>query len=161
HKQLQGVGFLGTVQSSITDVPNDPYTIDIGKANVVRPGDDVTIVGLGATVHLAMEAAKTLEAENGVSAEVIDLRSLVPLDRDTICTSVAKTKALAVVDDDYGSYGVSGEIIATVTDRVFDSLRVAPIRITYPDVPPPFSPALEQFTLPNAEKVSSQIAKAL
>src|SRR5690606_36192953 len=87
HKNLQGMGFLGTVKGTIVDVPEDSYTVPIGKANVVRDGTDITIVALGMTVHLAIEAANALEKE-GLSAEVVDLRSLVPLDRDTICRSV-------------------------------------------------------------------------
>ncbi len=152
HKNLQGMGFLGTIQGAIVDVPEDSYTVPLGKANVVRDGKDVTIVGLGMTVHQGLEAAKALEKE-GVSAEVVDLRSLAPLDRDTICRSVQKTGRLIVVDDDYLSYGVTAEIIATVSERDIKSLKCSPKRIAFPDIPVPFARPMEQHCLPNVQKI--------
>ena len=118
---------------------------------MVRPGRDLTIVGLGATVHHALDAADTLAAD-GVDAEVVDLRSLVPLDRATMIESVARTGRLLVVDDDYHSYGVTGEVIATAAEA--GVLRSAPRRLGYPDIPVPFSPALEHHVLPNAARVA-------
>ncbi|MFC7051014.1 alpha-ketoacid dehydrogenase subunit beta [Emcibacter nanhaiensis] len=152
HKNLQGMGWLGTVKGSIVDVPEDSYTVPLGKAEIVREGEDVTLVGLGATVHQALDAAGELE-KDGVSAEVIDLRSLVPLDRETVLNSVKKTGRLVVVDDDYQSYGVSGEIIATVVEQGVDFIKAAPKRVAYPDVPVPFSRPMEQHCLPNASKI--------
>jgi len=152
HKALQGMGWLGTVQRAITDVPEEAYAVPFGVARIARAGNDVTIVGLGATVHQALDAASTLETR-GVDCEVIDLRSLVPLDRDSVCRSVARTGRLLVVDDDYHSYGVSGEIIASVAEHDVSVLKAAPTRIAYPDVPPPFSPRMEQYALPNAQKI--------
>ncbi len=152
HKNLQGMGFLGTIQGAIVDVPEDSYTVPLGKANVARDGKDVTIVGLGMTVHQGLEAAKALEKE-GVSAEVVDLRSLAPLDRDTICRSVQKTGRLIVVDDDYLSYGVTAEIIATVTERDIKALKCSPKRIAFPDIPVPFARPMEQHCLPNIQKI--------
>ena len=159
HKALQGMGWLGTVKGSIVDVPEEPYTVPIGEAAVVRPGRDLTIVGLGVTVHHALAAADTLAVE-GVDVEVVDLRSLVPLDRATVIESVSRTGRLLVVDDDYQSYGVTGEIIATVAEAGINGLRAAPRRLGYPDIPVPFSPALEHHVLPNAERVT-QLARAV
>jgi pyruvate dehydrogenase E1 component beta subunit len=152
HKALQGMGWLGTVQGAINDVPEDPYVVPFGEAAVVRGGRDLTIVGLGATVHLALDAAATL-AKSGIEAEVVDLRSLVPLDRDGIVASVRKTGRLIVVDEDYHSYGVSGEILATVAERGWGTLKSAPQRVAFPDIPIPFSPALERPVLPSAAKI--------
>lgn len=152
HKNLQGMGWLGTVPGSIVDVPEEGFEVPIGKANIIREGKDISLFGLGATVYQALEAADRLAAD-GIDAEVVDLRSLVPLDRQTIISSVNKTGRLVVVDDDYQSYGVSGEIIATVTDAAFDSLKAAPARIAHPDVPIPFSPPMEHFALPDASKI--------
>jgi len=152
HKGLQGMGWLGTEPGAIVPVPKDSYTVPIGKAAVVREGADVTIVGLAKGVHNGLRAADQL-ADQGVSAEVIDLRSLVPLDRDTVLESVAKTGRLIVVDEDYKSFGVSGEIIATVAEHDLGMLKARPQRVAYPDVPIPYSRPLEQFCLPNADKI--------
>lgn len=152
HKGLQGMGWLGTEAGATVHVPEESYTVEIGKAKVVREGKDVTIVSLGMGVHNALKAAKTLEAQ-GVSAEVVDLVSLVPLDRETIRASVAKTGRLIVVDEDYMSYGVSGEIIASVTEHDISVLKAAPKRIAFPDVPIPFARVMEQYCLPNPDKI--------
>jgi pyruvate dehydrogenase E1 component beta subunit len=154
HKALQGMGWLGTVQRSITHVPVADYTIPIGKASVVREGADVTLVGFGATVHQALDAAAQLETRD-IAAEVIDLRSLVPLDRETVIESVRKTGRLIVVDDDYRSFGVSAEIIASVCETAGVQLRALPVRIAYPDIPVPYSPALEHHVLPSAAQIVS------
>lgn len=152
HKGLQGMGWLGTEPGATVHVPEESYTLEIGKAKVVRQGKDVTIVSLGIGVHNALKAAKKLEAD-GVSAEVVDLVSLVPLDRDTIRASVAKTGRLIVVDEDYQSYGVSGEVIASVTEHDISVLKAAPKRVAFPDVPIPFARVMEQHCLPNPDKI--------
>jgi pyruvate dehydrogenase E1 component beta subunit len=152
HKNLQGMGFLGTVKGAINAVPEECYTVPIGRAEIARRGTDLTIVGLGATVHHALDAATELE-RSGVSAEVIDLRSLVPLDRECVLASVARTGRLLAVDDDYLSYGVTSEILATVSEQAFRKLKCAPRRIAYPDIPPPYARPLEQFALPNAARI--------
>jgi pyruvate/2-oxoglutarate/acetoin dehydrogenase E1 component len=152
HKGLQGMGWLGTEAGATVDTPKASYEIEIGKAKVVREGTDVTIVGLAMGVHNGLRAADQLAAR-GISAEVIDLRSLVPLDRDTVINSVRKTGRLIVVDEDYQSYGVSGEIITSVVEHDYSILRAAPKRVAYPDVPIPFARPMEQFCLPNAEKI--------
>jgi len=158
HKGLQGMGWLGTEPAATVHVPEESYTIPFGKAAVVRKGKDVTIVGVAMGVHNALKAAEKLAAQ-GVSAEVIDLRTLVPLDRDTVFESVSKTGKLIVVDEDYHSYGVSGEIIATVVERDASIFNAAPQRVAYPDIPIPFSRPMEQFALPNPEKIVEAYGK--
>jgi len=101
-------------------------------------------------VYEALHAANDLEKE-GISAEVVDLRTLVPLDKETILNSVKKTGRLLVVDEDYQSYGMSGEIIATVSENIAN-LKALPGRIAYPDIPVPYSRPLEKFALPDKDK---------
>ena len=153
HKGLQGMGWLGTEAGANVHVPEEAYEVEIGKAAIAREGRDLTIVSIAMGVHHALKAAKALEAD-GISAEVVDLRSLVPLDRETVRASVRKTGRLIVVDEDYQSYGVSGEIIATVCEASDISLKAPPRRIAYPDVPIPFARVMEQYCLPNPEKVA-------
>lgn len=154
HKGLQGMGWLGTEAGANVHVPEEAYEVQIGKAAVAREGRDVTIVSIAQGVHHALKAAKALEAD-GISAEVVDLRSLVPLDRDTIRASVTKTGRLIVVDEDYHSYGMSGEVIASVTEHDLGCLKAPPRRIAYPDVPIPFARVMEQFCLPNPDKIAA------
>lgn len=160
HKNLQGVAFLGLVKNSVNEVPESSYTVPIGKAAITRAGTDVTLVGIGATVHMALEAAETL-AKDRIEAEVVDLRTIQPLDRETVCASVRKTGRLVVVDDDFLSYGLTGEIIASVTDGCWDALKTAPQRVAYPDITVPFSPPMERFALPNAAKVVAAAHRAV
>ena len=131
----------------------------IGKADVKREGDHVTIATVSLMVHRALDAAEEL-AKDGIEAEVLDLRSLVPLDREAIVQSVAKTHRLLVVDEDYRSFGMSGEVITTAVEGAFDYLDAPPARLAYPDVPIPYSRPLEQFCLPNAERIA-QAAREL
>lgn len=152
HKALQGMGWLGTVQESIVDVPEERFEVALDKAHVARAGTDITMVGLGHTVHIALQAAKALAAE-GIEAEVVDLRCIAPLDRDTLIASAAKTGALLSVDDDYHSYGIGAEVVATVAEASAVSLKARPQRISYPDIPVPFAPEMEHAVLPNADKV--------
>lgn len=152
HKGLQGMGWLGTEPAATVNVPEESYAIPFGQAAIVREGKDVTIVGLAMGVHNALKAAEKL-ATQGVSAEVIDLRTLVPLDRETIFASVAKTGKLIVVDEDYRSYGMTGEIIASIAERDLTVLKASPQRVAYPDIPIPFTRPMEQFALPNPDKI--------
>jgi pyruvate dehydrogenase E1 component beta subunit len=158
HKALQGMGWLGTVPGSITSVPEESYTVPIGRAAVVKAGTDVTLVGVGVTVHHALEAAAQL-ATAGIDAEVLDLRTISPLDRESIAASVRKTRRLIVIDDDYLSFGLSAEVMASAVESGVDWLS-APARIAYADVPVPFSPALEHPLLPSAAKITER-AQAL
>ncbi len=152
HKALQGMGWLGTEKGATVAVPEEPYLVEIGKAKTVREGRDVSIVSLGAGVHHALRAAQQLE-QQGVSAEVVDLRSLVPLDREHVIESVRKTGRLIVVDEDYHSFGVSGEIIASVVEHDIRMLKARPQRVAFPDIPIPFTPPMEQWALPSAAKI--------
>lgn len=152
HKALQGMGWLGTEKGATVAVPEAAYTVEIGKAKTVREGRDVSIVSLGAGVHHALRAAQQLE-QQGVSAEVVDLRSLVPLDREHVIASVRKTGRLIVVDEDYHSFGVSGEIIASVVEHDIGMLKARPQRVAFPDIPIPFTPPMEQWALPSAAKI--------
>jgi len=152
HKRLQGMGWLGTEKGSLADVPEEQYTIPLGEALVVREGADVTLIGWASTVHTALTAATGLE-EQGISAEVIDIRSLVPLDAETILKSVRKTGRVIVVDEDYSTCGMASEIVSQISRNAFHDLRVAPELIAYADVPPPFARNLEQALLPSTEKI--------
>lgn len=134
------------------DLPEGEFTVPIGKARVAREGRDLTIVTYGAMVYVALEAAETLAAE-GASVEVIDLRTLLPLDRDAILASVRKTSKLLILHEDTRTGGIGGEIAAVVTEEAFDSLDGPIVRVTAPDTPVPFSAALEEAFLPNSGKV--------
>jgi pyruvate dehydrogenase E1 component beta subunit len=159
HKALQGMGWLGTEPGAITPVPKAAYTVPIGKAAVVREGTDITLVGLGATVHHCLKAAE-MAADDGISADVIDLRTIAPMDRPTVLKSVGKTGRLLAVDDDYFSFGVSGEIIASVCESG-QTLHASPKRISHPDIPIPFAPEMEHAVLPNADKVYQAILEIM
>jgi pyruvate dehydrogenase E1 component beta subunit len=160
HKNLQGVAFLGLVKGSVNEVPTQTYTVPIGTAKVVRQGSDISLVGVGATVHIALEAADEL-SKGGTQAEVVDLRTIQPLDRQTLCASVQKTGRLVVVDDDYMSYGLTGEIVASATEACWSALKGPPQRVAYPDITVPFSPSMERFALPNAAKTLAAARRAL
>lgn len=154
HKGLMGLGWMKYPDSTVTDVPEASYTIPLGEADVKREGSDVTIVTLALMVHRSMEAAEML-ADEGIEAEVLDLRTLVPLDRQAVIDSVKKTGRLLVVDEDYKSFGMTGEIAATVAEEALDYLDAPVRRLAEPDVPIPFSRPLEQFVLPDAERIAN------
>lgn len=160
HKGLQGLAWMASPEGAATELPEEPYTIPFGQAKIVRPGKDVTIVTLSMMVHHALSAAKVLEKE-GVDAEVIDLRTLVPLDRKTVVESVAKTGRLVVVDEDYKSFGLTAEILASVVEDNPAHLKAAPRRLAVPDVPIPYSRPMEQFVLPNAETIAAAVRDTL
>jgi pyruvate dehydrogenase E1 component beta subunit len=158
HKRLMGIGWLPAPAGPKTPVPETDYTIPFGSADVKREGDDVTVVTLGLHVHRALEAAENL-ADDGVDAEIIDLRSLVPLDTDTIVDSVEKTGSLVVVDEDYRSFGVTGEIVASVADEALASLDAVE-RIAIPDVPIPYSRPLENEVVPDVADIEAAIERS-
>jgi pyruvate/2-oxoglutarate/acetoin dehydrogenase E1 component len=153
HKGIMGLGWMTPNPRATDHVPTEAYTVPIGKADMKRAGSDVTIVTLSLMVHRALDAADALAAD-GIDAEVLDLRSLVPLDREAISESVRRTRRLLVVDEDYRSFGLSGEVMATVIEECFDYLDAPPARLAYPDVPIPYSRPMEQFCLPNAESIA-------
>jgi len=134
------------------DLPAGDFTVPIGKAKVVREGKDLSIITYGAMVWTALEAADRLAAE-GVSVEVVDLRTLAPLDRDTVCESVRKTSKVLLLHEDTRTGGMAGELAVSITERVFEYLDGPIVRVTAPDTPVPFSQPLEEAFLPNAAKV--------
>jgi 2-oxoisovalerate dehydrogenase E1 component beta subunit len=134
------------------DLPVEEFTVPIGKARVAREGRDLSIITYGAMVWTALEAADKL-AEEGASVEVIDLRTLVPLDREAVCASVSKTSKVLLLHEDTKTGGMAGELAATITENVFEYLDGPIVRVTAPDTPIPYSPPLEEAFLPNVEKV--------
>jgi pyruvate/2-oxoglutarate/acetoin dehydrogenase E1 component len=157
HKRLMGIGWLPAPDGPKTPVPDEEYTIPFGSADVKREGDDATIVTLGLHVHRALDAAESL-ADEGISAEVVDLRSLVPLDTETIVESIEKTGNLVVVDEDYRSFGVTGEIVASVADEALGALDAVE-RVALPDVPIPYSRPMEQEVVPDAEDIEAAVER--
>ena len=138
-------------------VPLVDYTIPFGQADVKRSGDDITLVATSSMVYVALSAADLL-AQRGISAEVIDPRTTVPLDTETLVASVVKTGRAIVIDEGYQSYGVTGEIASIISDQAFYHLDAPVKRMGAMDVPIPFSPALEDLTVPTPEKVAELAA---
>jgi 2-oxoisovalerate dehydrogenase E1 component beta subunit len=134
------------------ELPEGDYTVPLGKARIHREGTDLTIVTYGSMVWVAEEAANRL-AEEGLSIEIIDLRTLLPLDEQAVLDSVKKTARVIVLHEDTLTGGVGGELSARITEKAFDYLDGPVLRIAAPDTPVPFSPPLEEAFLPNADKV--------
>jgi pyruvate dehydrogenase E1 component beta subunit len=141
------------------EVPEEDYTIPLGKADVKREGKDISIVALGRMVHVALDAAEKL-AGDGMEAEVVDLRSISPMDEETILNSVKKTHRLIVVDEDNPRCSVATDVVALVADQAFDYLDAPCKMITAPHTPVPFGGNLEDIYIPNAETIVST-AKSL
>ncbi|GAB7011409.1 alpha-ketoacid dehydrogenase subunit beta [Halorubrum trueperi] len=155
HKRLMGIGWMPAPDGPKTPVPETDYAIPFGSADVKREGDDATIVTLGLHVHRALEAADAL-ADEGIDAEVIDLRSLVPLDTETVVESVQKTGKLVVVDEDYRSFGLTGEVVSAVAEADLDALEVVE-RVAVPDVPIPYSRPLETEVIPTVGDIEAAV----
>jgi pyruvate/2-oxoglutarate/acetoin dehydrogenase E1 component len=134
------------------DLPAGEYTVPLGKAKVARAGRDLSIITYGAMVWTALEAAETL-AREGIDVEVLDLRTLSPLDREAVCDTARKTAKVLLLHEDTQTGGLAGELAATLTERVWEYLDGPIVRVTAPDTPIPFSPPLEEAFLPNAQKV--------
>jgi pyruvate dehydrogenase E1 component beta subunit len=139
-------------------VPEEEYLIPFGQAHIKREGRDVTLVATSSMVQVAEEAAETLSRE-GISAEIIDPRTIVPLDEETILKSVRKTSRAIVIDEGHQSYGVTAEIAARISEKAFYHLDAPVIRMGAMDVPVPFSPALEDITVPIAAGVADNARK--
>jgi len=137
-------------------VPEGDYEVPLGKAAISREGSDITLVGIGRTTLLALDVAAQLAGE-GTSAEVVDLRSLQPLDEDTILASLAKTGRLVVIDEATPRCGIASDIAALCVDRGFDYLDAPVKRVTAPHSPVPFSPGLEDAFVPNVDRVMEAI----
>ena len=151
HRWLHGV---------FGEVPKEMYRVPIGKAKIVRPGTDVTLVACSHMVLEAYRAAKWLE-EDGVSVEIIDVRSVKPLDKETILTSLQKTGRLVVADPDWKFVGFSSEILAVGVEEGFSFLKCAPARIAYPDRLCPTSWALANHFYPTAKEIAFEVLKMM
>jgi pyruvate dehydrogenase E1 component beta subunit len=142
------------------EVPDEPYAIPFGEANVVRDGDDVTIVAFGRMVNFAKDAANNL-AKQGISCTIVDPRTTSPLDCDTILETVEETGRLVVVDEAHPRCGMAADVAGLVAEKAFDALK-APIRqVTAPHVPVPFSPALEDIYIPSVAKIEAAVRATL
>ena len=139
-------------------VPEGDETVPIGKAAVRREGGDITLLTYAAMVQPSLEAADRL-AKEGVEAEVIDLRSLMPYDKEAILASVEKTSRVLIVHEDVKTLGIGAELSAVITEERFDSLDAPVLRVTYPDTHCPFAHALEQANLPNADNITEALRR--
>jgi pyruvate/2-oxoglutarate/acetoin dehydrogenase E1 component len=142
------------------EVPAGEHLIELGKADIKREGDRVTVVAIGRMVQMALDAAESLSSE-GVSVEVVDPRTLSPLDEDTILSSVRKTRRLVVVDEDNPRCSMATDLVALVASRAFDDLDAPPQMVTAPHTPVPFSPVMEDFYVPTPEKVAEAVRATL
>jgi len=140
------------------NVPAEPYEIPFGQAAIVQEGSDVTVVALAYMVHQTLKACRQLE---GVSVELIDPRTVAPLDIDTILTSVAKTGRLLIVDEAFAPYGFGAEIAAQLADRGFNDLDARIQRLNGVHTPTPYSPTLEAAVVPNVEQIVRAIRSLL
>jgi pyruvate/2-oxoglutarate/acetoin dehydrogenase E1 component len=141
------------------EVPDTEYTTPFGKARVHRAGSDLTVVTWGAMVYTADEAATQVAAKDGTSVEVLDLRSIIPWDRDAVMASVERTSKLLVLHEDTRTAGFGAEIAATVAEEAFELLDAPPLRVTAPDTPVPFSPPLEKAFIPQVDDVVQAIER--
>ncbi|MBE0587113.1 MAG: alpha-ketoacid dehydrogenase subunit beta [Hydrogenophaga sp.] len=168
HKLLYGAASPGggkalsdsAIQPIGMDVPEEPYTIPLGKADIKREGSDVTIIATLLMLHRALTVAEQLAAQ-GISTEVIDPRSLVPLDVDTIAESIAKTNHVVVVSEDVERAGVAAEIVATINDHCFFDLEAPVQRVCAANTPIPFGPASERHVIPQVEDITAAVHRVL
>jgi 2-oxoisovalerate dehydrogenase E1 component beta subunit len=134
-------------------MPAGDHTVPIGKARVAREGKDLSIITYAATVWKALEAAELLEKEDGLSVEIIDLRSLAPLDDEAIQATVRKTNRVMIVHEDTRTGGIAGEITARIMEKSFGYLDAPVLRVTAHDIPLPYAPQLEDFVLPQTDDI--------
>ena len=153
HKGIMGLPWMAYFEGSSNAVPEEAYAIPFGQAKIVKEGSDLTIVSISQMVQKAMLAANEL-AEQGIHAEVIDLRTLVPLDKESVLKSVRKTGRLLIADEDYLGFGLTGEIAALIAENLDTVTLKAPIkRLAVPNVPIPYSRPLEQFVIPQVANI--------
>ena len=153
HKGIMGLPWMAYFEGSTNAVPEDAYAIPFGQAKTVKEGSDLTIVTISQMVHKAVLAADALAAQS-IHAEVLDLRTLVPMDTEAILKSVRKTGRLLIADEDYLGFGMSGEISALIAENLDTIALKAPIkRLAVPNVPIPYSRPLEQFVIPQVADV--------
>ena len=159
HKGIMGLPWMSYFEGSTTTVPDDEYTVPFGQAAVAREGSDITIVTLSQMVQKALVAAEQV-ASDGISVEVLDLRTLVPLDRDAVARSVEKTGRLLIADEDYLSFGLSGEICTIVAERLGTlKMKASVRRLAVPDVPIPYSRPLERHVIPQVDGITSAVSE--
>ncbi|MEE9198326.1 MAG: alpha-ketoacid dehydrogenase subunit beta [Dehalococcoidia bacterium] len=154
HKLLLGRTRAGLRPSSDWEVPQDSYVLPIGKANIVREGRDLTMIGIGYTTSLCLQVAQELESD-GVEAEVVDLLSLSPLDEETVLSSVKKTRRVVIVDEDYPRCSIASDLSALAAEEAFDYLDAPPRRVTPPHAPVPYSLALESIYGPTKDQITA------
>jgi pyruvate dehydrogenase E1 component beta subunit len=142
------------------EVPDGEQVAEIGRAAVVKPGTDLTVVAYSRATVIALDVARQLE-EQGISVEVVDLRSLRPLDRETICASVRRTSRAVVLEDDWLTYGIGAEIAATIGEGAFDYLDAPVRRVAAAEVPLPYAKPLERVALPDAAALTKVIHEVL
>ncbi|MBI4299490.1 MAG: alpha-ketoacid dehydrogenase subunit beta [Chloroflexi bacterium] len=152
----------GALGGSTGPVPEEEYLVPLGRAEVKRQGTDITVVALGSMVRLALEAAEDL-ASDGIQAEVLDPRTLVPFDDGALCRSVGKTGCLVIVDQSSRTAGAAAEVAARVCEdpQAFAALRAPVARVCCEDVPIPFSPPLERYVIPSKEKLRAAILRTV
>jgi 2-oxoisovalerate dehydrogenase E1 component beta subunit len=144
------------------EIPEDDYVADLYSAAVRRPGSDLTAISYGYTLQLTLQAAEQMKQQHGVNVEVVDLRVLNPLDKDTILASVARTSRCVIVHEDHRTLGIGAEIAAILAEEAFDCLDAPIIRVTAPDVPAvPFSAPLEKFYMPSVEKIVTALERTM
>lgn len=153
---IEGRGLFSMTEN----VPKNPYRIRFGKALVRRTGKDVTLVAIGSMVPPAMRAAESLEKQ-GISTEVLDPRTLSPLDRETILESVGKTRRLVVAEPGWHSFGAAAEIVAVASEEIGSELKSNPLRVTFPDSHTPMSMALEKIYYPGEEQIAAAVLQSL
>ncbi len=139
------------------DVPDDDHCVPIGKGDVKRNGDDIGLITYGSTVHMALEAAESLAAETGIETRVVDLRSLVPLDRELILGTARETGKVLIVHEDNLTGGVGAEVAAIIAEGAFRYLDAPVRRLASLDTPVPFAPTLEESVLPDAKKIRTAL----
>ena len=161
HKGIMGLPWMAYLEGSSNAVPEEAYASPFGKAKVLQEGSDITIVSISQMVQKAVLAAREL-ATQSIHAEVIDLRTLVPLDTETVLKSVRKTGRLLVVDEDYLGFGLSGEIAALIAENLDTVELHAPVmRLAVPNVPIPYSRPLEQFVIPQVANIVQAVQAAM
>ena len=152
HKGVQGLGWMTPNPRATGPVPKEAYAIPFGKADIKLEGKDLTIVSVGLMVHRSLDAAEKLAAE-GISAEVIDLRTIVPLDKEAVINSLKKTHRLLIVDEDYLGFGLASELAAIAAEEALDYLDAPVKRLAVPNVPIPYSRPMEQFVIPGIDSI--------
>jgi 2-oxoisovalerate dehydrogenase E1 component beta subunit len=141
------------------EIPDEEYTVPIGVADIKREGSDITVVTYGWMVHFCLQAAQELEDEDGLSLEVIDLRTLSPLDQQTIFTSVRKTNRVLLVQEDKFTGGIMSDVSAQITENLFEYLDAPILRVTAPDTPVPYAAPMEEFYIPSKDQIKEKARK--